>query len=568
MKLEDLKVGLIQLGYGTSPSGYFLRNGALPFTGDIDLDSNSIDNARLNDPHVGSGIFFDPEVIGGTFDSPALTSPTLTDAILTDPDVSSGSFSNGIFTSIGLTSPIIGDFSYASHSHEGTFSGGSIRHGALNELTTTDDHTQYVKLDGRAGGQTVSGGSTGGNNLILQSTSASGKGLVKIGTSFTYNEANNRVGIGTTNPQFGVHVVSTRFHINTSTNAFPLEISRTGEDAIQLLKIGVDDSVAQFYHIQDESAASYRFRCVSLDTANGSVNASDRSMYLDSDSTSMRLGVGAQTASAHHIIMASRPCTTVNHHAYIRCETTGSTHGETGIEIKAGSNGGSSIWYHSHSTDTPSMLRLWVNSSDRMRIDSSGNVGLGTNRTPVARLDVGTDHSAYWAAFFFNDGNNADRLGIAIACGEDTPTSATSATFIDFLEGDGAATGAIIANSTGVVSLSSSDIRRKTNIAPTQVIGLDVINRIQLIEFSKIKRNEAGEVSFIGPLAPIGFNAQNCQEVFPDVVAPLRDGSLAVGAGGFIPILIKAVQEQHNLIVQLQAELLETKGRLDKLEKR
>lgn len=52
---------------------------------------------------------------------------------------------------------------------------GGIDHGALADLTA-DDHTQYVLLAGRSGGQVVIGGTGAGDDLTLRSTSDATKG--------------------------------------------------------------------------------------------------------------------------------------------------------------------------------------------------------------------------------------------------------------------------------------------------------------------------------------------------------------------------------------------------------
>lgn len=56
-------------------------------------------------------------------------------------------------------------------------SGGVTDHGALTGLGD-DDHTQYALLAGRAGGQTLYGGTASGNDLTLFSTSHSTKGTI------------------------------------------------------------------------------------------------------------------------------------------------------------------------------------------------------------------------------------------------------------------------------------------------------------------------------------------------------------------------------------------------------
>ena len=77
-------------------------------------------------------------------------------------------------------------------------SGGVTDHGALSGLLD-DDHTQYALLLGRTGGQTIIGGISSGDNLILQSTSNATKGKILFGAS-AYDEVNNRLGIGTETP--------------------------------------------------------------------------------------------------------------------------------------------------------------------------------------------------------------------------------------------------------------------------------------------------------------------------------------------------------------------------------
>lgn len=65
-----------------------------------------------------------------------------------------------------------------SHDHSGG-DGAQIDHGGLNGLSD-DDHSQYVKLAGRSGGQTLCGGTQAGDDLELQSTSNASKGCIKL----------------------------------------------------------------------------------------------------------------------------------------------------------------------------------------------------------------------------------------------------------------------------------------------------------------------------------------------------------------------------------------------------
>ena len=55
-------------------------------------------------------------------------------------------------------------------------------HGAALTGLSDDDHTQYALLAGRSSGQTLIGGTASGENLTLNSTSDSTKGLIKLGS--------------------------------------------------------------------------------------------------------------------------------------------------------------------------------------------------------------------------------------------------------------------------------------------------------------------------------------------------------------------------------------------------
>lgn len=74
---------------------------------------------------------------------------------------SSGSFINRTYAEAGV--------SVVGHTHD---------HGTITGLSD-DDHTQYVLLAGRSGGQAIIGGTASGNNLTLASTAHATKGKVE-----------------------------------------------------------------------------------------------------------------------------------------------------------------------------------------------------------------------------------------------------------------------------------------------------------------------------------------------------------------------------------------------------
>jgi hypothetical protein len=58
----------------------------------------------------------------------------------------------------------------------------------------------FALLAGRAGGQTLIGGTGSGEGLTLQSTAHATKGKIFFGSNSAYDEANDRLGLGTTSP--------------------------------------------------------------------------------------------------------------------------------------------------------------------------------------------------------------------------------------------------------------------------------------------------------------------------------------------------------------------------------
>jgi len=82
-----------------------------------------------------------------------------------------------------------------------------IDHGLLLGLGD-DDHTQYLLLAGRSGGQIAIGGTDASDTLTLQSTSNATKGNIILGIAgnSVYDEVNDRLGIGTATPAYELDV--------------------------------------------------------------------------------------------------------------------------------------------------------------------------------------------------------------------------------------------------------------------------------------------------------------------------------------------------------------------------
>ncbi len=85
--------------------------------------------------------------------------------------------------------------------------------------------------------------------------------------------------------------------------------------------------------------------------------------------------------------------------------------------------------------------------------------------------------------------------------------------------------------------VNTCDARLKTNIAPSDVRAVDVINSLEAMSFDWIENEEHND---------IGFIAQQVQSVLPDVVVEsTNDGKLSIDYIKLIPYLVKAIQELY-----------------------
>ena len=279
------------------------------------------------------------------------------------------------------------------------------------------------------------------------------------------------------------------------------------------------------------------------ETVQGALTTTGNTILGDSSADTLNVGngglvkdasgnVGIGTASPAYKLDASG--TIRANGGYFRSTITYTV--ETGADILGTTGGMTSIGANP--------LVFGTNGTERMRIDSSGNVLVGKT---VDGTTAGFEFSpTWWAA----------NVGHALVSGNSTSNSqqalsvyTTASSQYQFYVGYG---GTVYARSTSITSLS--DISEKENIKDLET-GLGTVLALRPRRFDW-KNGSGTNIA--------GFIAQEVESILPDLVESFRvsedETKLGLKMGDMIPTLVKAIQEQQALITQLQADVATLKA--------
>ena len=218
--------------------------------------------------------------------------------------------------------------------------------------------------------------------------------------------------------------------------------------------------------------------------------------------------------------------------------------------IKFGDTGdddiGNILYYHGNNN-----MVFTTNASEAMRIDTNGSVGIGTT-TPQARLHL-ADPGATNVAIALQNSTRYYKIEIVSGNLQFFDISA-------YAERMRISSNGSIGAPNGTNIYNASDERLKQNIS-TLSNGIDVINALNPVQFNWVDNFEESE----NGKNLYGFIAQEVQDVFPDAVESFGnaveiddtviENPLTVRDKFFIPVLVKAIQEQQTLIESLEARI-------------
>ena len=193
-------------------------------------------------------------------------------------------------------------------------------------------------------------------------------------------------------------------------------------------------------------------------------------------------------------------------------------------------------------------VRFLTSNTERMRINSDGRIGIGYTGSPgdYANSQVAIINSTNMPLFV---GNTSSGTGPAAILSKGLNSTATSNIFMQFLiNGISGTSGQINANGANSAAFGTySDARLKENIVdlPSQIAN---VMALRPVEYDYIESEGGGH--------QIGFIAQEVNEIYPDLVGEREDGMFTLtDMNKNDARLIKAIQEQQAMILELKAEL-------------
>lgn len=190
--------------------------------------------------------------------------------------------------------------------------------------------------------------------------------------------------------------------------------------------------------------------------------------------------------------------------------------------------------------------------AESMRIDDAGRLLVGTSTNTYAghQFSYNPGAAGYVGAFINTKTDNATATrGFIVKYSVLSPNDGSHI----FLCQDGGNTNRFFVQNNGTTG-GTSDVTLKKNIETTRDGYAEDLCKLRIVKYNW---NEQPD----GAPKELGWIAQEIETVFPQMISTDEEtGYKSVRHSVFVPMLIKAIQEQQAIIVQLQADVAALKG--------
>ena len=229
-------------------------------------------------------------------------------------------------------------------------------------------------------------------------------------------------------------------------------------------------------------------------------------------------------------------------------------------------------------------LGFSTNGTEKMRLDASGSLLIGktTSTNSVFKLQVGNGSTDQRISL---TSNNPYSFGISRGTGNHYYIGATDETASSLLFSNSAGTERLRITDGGKVwigytsdngayplqvngqifatnaTIATSDIKYKENIAPLNK-GLEIVNKLKPVTFNfkNDTENNFSEYEEVGFIAQEVDRALSTETFSKSIVKASDDtdpnSTMGLATQNLIPILVKAIQEQNQLIKQLEQRII------------